>query len=235
MSQYKVAGSITRPIPPMFRKKESSLLVFDFDGTIADTLEHSIRILNGLADEFGFKRIEDEELDYLRGRTLWQFVRHLRIPIRKITKILRRAQAEMAKDILEVKLFPGMAEVLRELKQRGYVVGLMTSNSIENVSRLLEVNDLDIFDFKLCSVKLRKKAGRLRRLRRSHKVRKQNVLYVGDECRDIRAAHKARVKSAAVSWGFNDHEVLGSFKPNYLLSEPGDLLDVCGEFRAANV
>ena len=219
----------------MFRKKDSSLLVFDFDGTIADTLEHSIRILNELSDEFGFKRIEDGELEYLRGRTLWQFVRHLRIPIRKITKILRRAQAEMAKGIMEVQVFPGMVDVLKELKSRGYVIGLMTSNSIENVSKLLEAYDLDIFDFKLCSVKLRKKAGRLRRLRRSHRVRKQNVLYIGDECRDIRAAHKARVKSAAVSWGFNDSQVLGSFKPNYLLAEPEDLLNICGEFQATSV
>jgi phosphoglycolate phosphatase len=219
----------------MFKKKDSSLLVFDFDGTIADTLEHSIQILNDLSAEFGFKRIEDGELEYLRGRTLWQFVRHLRIPIRKITKILRRAQAEMSNGIMEIQVFPGMAEVLRELKGRGYVIGLMTSNSIDNVTKLLDLYDLDIFDFKMCSVKLRKKAGRLRRLRRAHRVRKQNVLYIGDECRDIRAAHKARVKSAAVSWGFNDKQILRSFNPNYLLSEPSDLLEVCGEFRAAHV
>jgi len=217
----------------MFKKKDSSLLVFDFDGTIADTLVHSIRILNGLADEFGFKRIEDDELDYLRGRTLWQFIRHLRIPIRKISTILHRAQAEMSKGINEVKLVPGMAEVLKELKERGYVIGIMTSNSLENVGKLLQLYDLDIFDFKLCSVKLRKKAGRLKKLRRSHKVRRKNVLYVGDECRDIRAAHKARVKCAAVSWGFNDGNVLSKFKPNYLLSDPGQLLEVCGEFKVA--
>ena len=217
----------------MFKKKDSSLLVFDFDGTIADTLVHSIRILNGLADEFGFKRIEDDELDYLRGRTLWQFIRHLRIPIRKISTILHRAQAEMSKGINEVKLVPGMAEVLKELKERGYVIGIMTSNSLENVGKLLQLYDLEIFDFKLCSVKLRKKAGRLKKLRRSHKVRRKNVLYVGDECRDIRAAHKARVKCAAVSWGFNDGNVLRKFKPNYLLSDPGQLLEVCGEFKVA--
>ena len=217
----------------MFKKKDSSLLVFDFDGTIADTLMPSIRILNGLSEEFGFRSITEGELDFLRGRTLWQFIRHLRIPIRKISKIMHRAQSEMAKNISDVQIVPGMSEVLNELKKRGYVIGIMTSNSLENVGKLLQLNDLDIFDFKLCSVKLRKKAGRLKKLRRMHKVRRKNVLYVGDECRDVRAAHKARVKCAAVSWGFNDQEVLSKFKPNYLLSEPLELLEVCGEFKVA--
>jgi len=217
----------------MFKKTNSSLLVFDFDGTIADTLMPSIRILNGLAEEFGFRSIKDGELEFLRGRTLWQFIRHLRIPIRKISKILHRAQAEMAKGIDDVQIVAGMEAVLQELKERGYVLGIMTSNSLENVTKLLQINDLDIFDFKLCSVKLRKKAGRLKRLRRMHKVRRNNVLYIGDECRDIRAAHKARVKCAAVSWGFNDGAVLGKFKPHYLLSNPDELLDVCGEFQVA--
>ena len=218
----------------MFKKKNSSLLVFDFDGTIADTLMPSIRILNELADEFGFRSIKEGELEFLRGRTLWQFIRHLRIPIRKISKILHRAQAEMAKGISDVQIVSGMEVVLHELKERGYVLGIMTSNSLENVTKLLQINDLDIFDFKLCSVKLRKKAGRLKRLRRMHEVRRSNVLYIGDECRDIRAAHKARVKCAAVSWGFNDGSILGKFKPHYLLSNPEELLEVCGEFQVAH-
>ena len=212
---------------PLKKNKQRSLLVFDFDGTIADTMVQSIRIMNRLADEFGFRRIEEDELEWLRSRTLWQFIRHLKIPIRKISKILHCAQAEMTRNILEVKLFPGMPEVIRELRDMGHHIGIMTSNSMENVSTLLHQHDLEVFDFMLCSVKLRKKARNLKHLRRLHKVRSRNVLYIGDECRDVRAARKARVKMAAVTWGFNNGEVLGKFRPHYLLSDPEELLAAC--------
>ena len=84
---------------------------------------------------------------------MWQFIRHLKIPLRKISKILHRAQDEMARNILEVPIIPGMSEVLRELKGLGHQIGIMTSNSKENVDALLQHNDLELFDFKLCSVK----------------------------------------------------------------------------------
>lgn len=209
------------------KNTHKSLFVFDFDGTIADTMEPSIKIMNSMAEEFGYRRIERDELEWLRSRTMWQFIRHLKIPLRKISKILHRAQDEMARNILEVPIIPGMSEVLRELKGLGHQIGIMTSNSKENVDALLQHNDLELFDFKLCSVKLRKKARNLKLLRRQHKVRCRNMLYVGDECRDVRAAKKARVKCAAVTWGFNNAKILRKFRPHFLISEPSDLLAAC--------
>ncbi len=219
----------------MFQRKhnERYLLVFDFDGTIAATRTHSIEIMNRLAEDFGFRRIEEKELDRLRSLTLWQFIRHLKIPIRKISKILHRAQEEMTRNILQIKLVPGIGDVIRQLKDMGHSIGIMTSNSRENVTALLQHHDLEVFDFMLCSVKLRKKARNLKRLRRAHKVRSRNFLYVGDECRDVRAAKKARVRVAAVTWGFNNGKILRKFRPHYVLSEPGQLLDVCQGLASA--
>ncbi len=214
----------------MRRPNNSKLLVFDFDGTIADTMVQSIKIINHLADEFGFRQIKDDELEWLRSRTLWQFVRHLKIPIRKISKILHRAQEEMTRNILEVRLIPEMSEVIHELRTMGHSIGIMTSNTLENVSALLKQNDLEVFDFTHCSVKLRKKARNLKRIRRKHKVPRRNVLYIGDECRDVRAARKARVNMAAVTWGFNNGEALSRYRPQFLLSEPQELLKICEGF-----
>ena len=209
------------------KKNHSSLFVFDFDGTIADTLAPAIKIMNAMSDEFGYRRIDADELEWLRSRTMWQFIRHLKIPLRKISKILHQAQEEMTRNILDVQIFPGMPEVLRELKGLGHQIGIMTSNSSQNVDALLRHHDLELFDFKLCSVKLRKKARNLKYLRRHHKVRCRNMLYVGDECRDVRAAKKARVKCAAVTWGFNNAKVLRKFRPHFLLTDPEELLDAC--------
>ena len=55
------------------KKTHKSLFVFDFDGTIADTMEPSIKIMNSMAEEFGYRRIERDEL--MVKRTLG-FIRH---------------------------------------------------------------------------------------------------------------------------------------------------------------
>ena len=118
-------------------------------------MEPSIKIMNSMAEEFGYRRIERDELEWLKPHHV-AVHSALEDSSTQDFKILHRAQDEMARNILEVPIIPGMSEVLRELKGLGHQIGIMTSNSKENVDALLQHNDLELFDFKLCSVKLRK-------------------------------------------------------------------------------
>ena len=54
-----------------------------------------------------------------------------------------------------------------------------------------------------------------------------NVLYVGDEVRDIEAAKKAGIRIAAVTWGYNSKKALEAYKPDYLVTKPEELLQIC--------
>ena len=56
------------------------LVVFDFDGTLADSFPWFCSVLNGVADRYRFRRVEDGEIDTLRGMGASAIVRHLGIP-----------------------------------------------------------------------------------------------------------------------------------------------------------
>ena len=119
-----------------------------------------------------------------------------------------------------------MHDVLQELRSRCDLLGMVTSNSEENVARFLALQGLDFFDCGAYSSGMFGKASKLRGLIHKHHLQKQNVLYIGDTVGDIIACRKAGIKAAAVTWGYNSREVLAAVKPDFLVSEPRGLLDI---------
>jgi len=83
---------------------------------------------------------------------------------------------------------------------------------------------MDYFDFIYSDGSLFGKGKILKRVLKKYEFFKRNVVYVGDEVRDIDAAREAGIKIVSVSWGFNSKEVLGSNKPNYIVDTPAELL-----------
>jgi phosphoglycolate phosphatase len=66
----------------------------------------------------------------------------------------------------------------------------------------------------------------LRAIQKTFSVRAEEMLYVGDEIRDIKASKKAGIAIAAVTWGFNSAESLKAEAPEHVVSEPPELLDL---------
>lgn len=209
---------------PGERHERPGMLLFDFDGTVADTLRISHGILNDLAREFRFRELPLEELEAARRMSTREFIRHLGISKWRIPSISRRGLKLLHERIHLVQPIAGMPEVLSELRGRGHRLGILTSNSEANVSAFLARHDLPHFDFIRTSSKLFGKAREMKRLLRSENVRPAGVLYVGDETRDIEAAKETGLRMAAVTWGYNSAEALSSLGPEFLLSSPADLL-----------
>lgn len=206
---------------PTLRPK---LLIFDFDGTIADTFGVGFDILNTLAPEFGFRALKEDEIETARDMRLTQLLKFLGIRATKMHKIARRAAEELSARIRDVQPLPGVIPVLRELHERGFQLGILTSNSPENVGIFLKVHDFHVFDFVRSSSKLMGKAREIKAIRKILRVKRSEILLVGDECRDIEAAHKAGVAIAAIAGGYNSRRALESLKPQFLLDHPEDLL-----------
>jgi phosphoglycolate phosphatase len=122
-----------------------------------------------------------------------------------------------------VQPFAGIPEMLRLLKQEGFILGILTSNSEENVNLFLQRHNLELFDFVRSSSRLFGKAREIRGILKKGRWAKEEVIFIGDECRDIEASHKAGVRVAAVSWGFNTPEALLALQPAALLHEPQEI------------
>lgn len=202
-------------------------LVFDFDGTLADTLEETMVILNELGEEYGFRRFQREDMQEAKHMTVAEFVRFLGIPAWRVPRLLTKGKRRLTERLATIRPIPGIAEVLPELSATVAHLGILTSNSADNVSIFLRSHSLDCFEFIKSTPKLMGKARYLRKILRQYGLRSEEVLYVGDEIRDIEAAHESEIPVAAVTWGFNSAAVLEAASPDYLIRHPAELLELC--------
>jgi len=202
-------------------------LVFDFDGTIADTLPRILAISNRLAPDFGYRCVPDSEIEMLRGVRSREALKILKIPLLRVPAIAIRMKAELQKEMHLIHPISSMKEVLNQLRSQ-YRLGIVTSNSRSNVERFLEANGMVFFDFVYSSSSLFGKNRVLKRLLRVHQLHRQEVAYVGDETRDIDAAKKTGIDMIAVSWGANTAEALARLHPQNLINHPRGLLTLLG-------
>lgn len=212
------------------RQARPAAVVFDFDGTLADTLEEARQIVNGLAPEYGFQQVSRELADSLRGSGVREAIDRLGIRARQLPKLHIEVRRRLRARIGDVSPFPGIAAALREMAEGGLDLGVLTSNSPENVEAFLTNTGLrELFGFVAGGSSLFGKARHLRRLLADELSGhpSSGVVYVGDETRDIVAAKKAGLRCAAVTWGLNTATYLASASPDFLFHSPDELAAAC--------
>ena len=203
------------------------VIIFDFDGTIADTVEALVSIANRLAIEFDYIQITPNELTLLRNLTSREIIRYSGVSLLKIPFLFKKVKSELKNKITELEPISGVKEALIELNQKGYTLGVITSNSQENVTEFLRFHNLNyLFEFLYSGVTIFGKTTIINNVLRQKQLKPETVIYVGDETRDIEAAKKANIKVIAVSWGFNSPEALAKQNPDFLIHHPSELLDV---------
>lgn len=202
-------------------------LIFDFDGTIADTLDITMGIAQKLTNRFGNRNRIDLEKEALRKMDIKSFMRRFGIPWYRIPAAVDMSRDELKRHADGIRIFEGMQQVIENLRQ-SFSLGILTTNKVETVQRVLKNNavDLTAFRFIVGGGSLFGKKKILSRIRRSEKLEKSKMVYIGDEVRDIQAARKFRIATVAVSWGYNDREVLKEQRPDHLVDQPLDLMSI---------
>lgn len=201
-------------------------VIFDFDGTIGDTFEAGFEILNLLAAEFGFRTIPRADIPRVRAMRTHEMLSYLGVSTAKLPALSKRGSAELALRMDSIQPLPGLQEAIQELASRGYLLGIITSNTEANVRTFLENHALDQFGFIRSSSKLFGKAREIRAALKKLGLEGHEVLYVGDETRDIEACKKAGVPIAAVTWGYSAAQALAALNPEFLVHSPDELLSL---------
>ena len=202
---------------------QKPVVIFDFDGTIANTLDSIIDIMNNLSDEFGFRKIQDDDVEYLRGKRPREILKHLGISLFKLPFVIRRVRREINSHIALLSPSVDLLPVLKLLKENGCQIGIVTTNIEENVKKFLHANNLDQFDFFYTAKKVFGKDRTISKIIKDMKLEKSKIYFVGDEVRDIEAGKKAGIKTIAVSWGYNNKSALDKEHPDYLIDSPLEL------------
>lgn len=202
------------------------LLVWDFDGTLADSLPGLAEIYNELAAAQGLLAISDTLA--VREMTIREFLKAHRVPLHKVPFLTARFLAIQKQRSGTLAVFPGLAGVVRELKDSGLRLGIVSSNDPDTIADCLRQNDLTgCFEFQVGCSRLFGKHRAIRGVVRTAGVPPARALYIGDETRDIEAARKVGIPTAAVTWGFNSARLLKRFDPTHLIDRPEELVKVC--------
>ncbi|CAB3690986.1 HAD hydrolase-like protein [Achromobacter pestifer] len=199
------------------------IAAFDFDGTLADTMPWFNSILNTVADKYGFRKIDLSEREQLRHREASEILKYLGIPLWKLPAIMTHVRTLMQDIDPSVHLFDGIPDVLARLKAGGLRMAVISSNSIENVQRVLGPDVAALFDDYECGTDLFGKSAKIDRLMRRHEINPERFLLVGDEMRDVDAARKAGVQVGSVAWGYNHVDALRERGPDEVFLAVSDL------------
>lgn len=203
------------------------LVIFDFDGTLADSFPWFMRVVNEAAARYRFKRIEEADLDTLRGYSARQMMKHLAVPSWKLPLIVRMMRKMKSDDVRQIPLFAGVDDLLRSMADRGVELALVTSNSYDNAVRILGPENAARFRYFECGMSIFGKRAGFRRVLRRSGVPREQAICIGDEIRDLEAAHAEGIAFGAVSWGFTRAESLRAHAPAEVFATVDDIAVLC--------
>jgi phosphoglycolate phosphatase len=201
-------------------------LIFDFDGTIADTFHEIVNIYNEIAPDFNARPVDDELLLIIKSRNPREIMKNLKVSIFKVPMMAVKAIALLKQRINTIRLIKGINTVLKKLKDKGYMMSIVSSNAYDNINAFLEKNNLKFFDHIYFSHQIFAKHKVINSFIKDNRINKKDIIYIGDEARDIKAAKKAGIKIISVTWGYNDRSVLSELKPDYIVDKPEELIEI---------
>jgi len=204
------------------------LIIFDFDGTIADTLDLSFTIINELSTKYHFNSIPSKE-EYIKlfNCGLPSIIKQLRISPFKIPFLIKEAKKVVEERINQVQLFPGISPVVRELARK-YSLGIISSNVKELITKILSRGKMqDCFQLILgTNGKENSKSERIDLFLKHFSVSPKDTILVGDTAWDIKEANEHNIQSIAVTWGFHSSEVLMKENPTAIATSPSQILEI---------
>lgn len=200
-----------------------ALVIFDFDGTLADSGPWMVRALNQAAPRFGYRTADDAEVEAFRSMDNRAIMRAVGLPLWKLPFIAHyiRGEAEKAPP---PPLFDGVTEALARLRQAGVRLAIVSSNSERLIRRALGAH-ASLIEIYACSAGLFGKAQKFRRVLWLARLGPRDAIAVGDEARDIEAARQAGIACAGVAWGYALPSLLAAHGPDMMFASVAEMAE----------
>ncbi len=207
-------------------------IIFDFDGTLADSFPLVLKVQQKVARKFGYKVIfYDPGLREKRFVDILKEEGELRSNL-SLLRFLSRFQRAFDEVVEEIRLFSGFQELLHELNVvRGFELGLLSTNishhSLEHIEHVLAKESvLQYFSFlRHASVFVGKKYA-LRGILKERNLSPKDVLYVGDEVDDFFSCRGVGISFVGVGWGVHSKAFLGRSGVKKVILKREDLLKI---------
>ncbi|MGM9923883.1 MAG: HAD-IA family hydrolase [Bacillus sp. (in: firmicutes)] len=188
-------------------------VIFDFDGTLADAKRVVFETINALAERYGFPKLEENQMNQMKN-----------VSTESYQLIASDFYALYKKSMHKITLFDGMKDVLQVLEEHGIGIAVISSNEESNIREYFASQQIECIQEVYTSSDLYGKDRMIDDFCARHQLRKQEVLYVGDELRDIAACKRSGVDIVWVNWGYATEAEAAEANPTYFAYKPHDIV-----------
>jgi len=208
-----------------------ALIIFDYDGVLADTLDDLIQFGQTACDRLGVKHVvTKEDLSNLEVMSFATYGRACEVPEHLVDEFVKISLNLFAEKETPPAIFAGLDETIRHFSAN-HKIAVVTTNSSQNVHAFLAKHGLDgcidaVYGVDTPGSKAQKISMAQRLLWENEK--REAVFMIGDSISDIHAAKAAGVTSVAVTWGHQSLETLQRGNPDYVVHSPRELIEVIG-------
>jgi phosphoglycolate phosphatase len=208
--------------------KRFELLVFDWDGTLMDSAAAIVASIQSSCRDLGLPVPTAERAAHVIGLGLKDALAYAvpELPPQDYGKLAERYRHHYLSRDPDIELFPGMREMLVELKEQGHLLAVATGKSRAGLERVFEATQLkQYFVSSRCADETHSKPhpAMLQELMQELLVAPEATLMIGDTAHDLQMAVSAGVAALAVSYGAHPRDSLTAFNPLACIDAPEDL------------
>jgi len=204
-----------------------ALVIFDYDGVLADTLDDLIHFGQEACNQLGVQHVvTKEDLSNLEVMSFATYGRACEVPEPLIDEFVKISLDLFAKKASPPAIFNGVSEVIQHFSSK-HKIAIVTTNSSQNVHAFLTQHRLDSLVHAVYGVDTPgSKAQKITIARERFANNGEAVFMIGDALSDVRAAKEAGVISIAVTWGHQSLETLQKGEPDYAVNSPQELIEI---------
>jgi phosphoglycolate phosphatase len=195
------------------------LLIFDWDGTLADSIGRIVEAMNTSALAEGYPARDEVAVKGIIGLSLSEAISVLypELDAPQVAAFRQRyAEVYMAMDASPSALFPAVRESLQAFRAQGYLLAVATGKARRGLDRVLVSNGwTDFFDITRAADETRGKPHplMLEEILAHCQVSAHEALMIGDSAFDLQMAGNAGMDCVAVGYGALPLEALRAFEP----------------------
>ena len=208
-------------------------MVFDFDGTLADTVPIIVRSFNKSLAQNNFDTFPDEQISSLIGLPSEEmFKTILNNPgDNEITSLIEKYRENYNLETeTNLKMFTGTLDILKNLKNSGFKLSIATGKlTAEVIRNLTSLQILDYFDLVLGfdSVSKPKPDGQIvSKTLTELNFQASEAIMIGDSHLDIQTGKNAKISTIGVTWGISSFDRMLEEKPDFIVESPSELLEI---------
>jgi phosphoglycolate phosphatase len=207
---------------------EKKLIIFDFDGTIADTVEVFVQVNNDNYKDYGTKFVSQEDVEALKKMGDRQALKFLGINMLEFILITRKFFNQIHAFMHTAPIYKDMKEVLSSVHHNGKLTAIVSRNSVANIKSFLKANKIEHISAIYAETIILRKHKIIRQLLKRHKLTSEQAVFIGDRISDYVAAKKAGIDFIFVTWGYGDATKVPQNELKYIAHTPQELKKILG-------